>query len=135
LDAAAAGAAAAGAAGAAGGAAGGGGWSANYALHTGGNLNGVSPWTDIAKNPKMINVLGPVWLWMIAKAWDMLGYSQIRYKEFYGKLGGGNPRVKHNNKRLLFLFLFLFSLSWRKTDRLPRQAQDKKIIKFEKLQR
>lgn len=48
---------------------------------TGGNVNGAAPWTDPAKNPKVINVLGTVWLWMIAKAWDLLGYSQIRYKE------------------------------------------------------
>ena len=49
----------------------------------GGNVNGAAPWTDIEKNPKVINVLGTVWLWMIAKSWDLLGFSQIRYKEFF----------------------------------------------------
>jgi hypothetical protein len=53
-------------------------------LTTGGNVNGVAPWTDMARNPKVINILGPVWLWMIAKAWDLLGYSRTRYSEFFG---------------------------------------------------
>ena len=34
-----------------------------------GNVNGVAPWTDGTKNPKVINIQGVVWMWMIAKAW------------------------------------------------------------------
>ena len=59
-------------------------------MTAGGNVNGVSPWVDPEKNPKVINVLGTVWLWMIAKAWDLLGYSQIRYKEFFGNAKNWN---------------------------------------------
>ena len=52
-----------------------------------GNVDGEGPPTDQAKNPKVLNLNKVVWLWMIAKAWDFVGFGRYRYGNLESNVG------------------------------------------------
>jgi hypothetical protein len=49
-----------------------------------GNVDGEGPDTDGSVNPQVLNVNQTLWMWMIAKAWDFVGFGRYRYAELEG---------------------------------------------------
>jgi predicted aldo/keto reductase-like oxidoreductase len=49
-----------------------------------GNIDGVGAPVNLSLNPKCVNYTNVVWLWMLATAWDFVGFCRYRYKELEG---------------------------------------------------
>ena len=58
-----------------------------------GNVGGAGATVDPAVNPNVVNIQAATWLWMLAKAWDFVGYGRYRYKMLEGNAKNWDPEL------------------------------------------
>jgi predicted aldo/keto reductase-like oxidoreductase len=46
-----------------------------------GNIDGKGNMVQHSNNPKVLNFTQIMWMWIIAKSWDMVGFGRYRYKQ------------------------------------------------------